>query len=80
MQKSTCSKQAPARSVITVKGAVNLIGKVIQSVRLSYIPTCFTDNNCVDCYKILDVKVIEGNLPTNIKVIYVPNNDGQFTV
>lgn len=57
-----------------------MIGKVMQGVRLSYIPKCFTDRDCVDCYKILSVKVVEGNLPTQVKVSYVINSEGQFMV
>ena len=56
------------------------VGKVVQGVRLSYIPKCFTDRECVDCYRILDVKVVEGSIPTDVKVSYMPNSEGQFLV
>lgn len=58
MSRSICTKSIPTRSIIEAKGAVSLIGKVVQGVRLSYIPKCFTDKECSECFKILDVKVI----------------------
>ena len=48
----------PPRSIIEIKGSVNGIGRVVQGIRLSYIPTCFTDEDCINCHKILDIRVI----------------------
>lgn len=57
-----------------------MVGKVVQGVRLSYIPKCFTDNDCVNCFKILDVKVFESNIPIQTTINYIPNSDGQFLI
>lgn len=56
------------------------IGQVVQGVRLSYVPTCFTDRGCADCFRILDVKVVEGTVPTSVRVTYIPDSEGQFLV
>ena len=57
-----------------------MVGKVVQGVRLSYIPKCFTDKDCIDCFKILNVNVIQSNISVLITVGFVPNSDGQFIV
>jgi hypothetical protein len=57
-----------------------MVGKVVQGVRLSYIPECFTDKLCVDCFRIIDVRVVNGSIPTQVTVGYVPNSDGQFVI
>jgi hypothetical protein len=57
-----------------------MVGKVVQGVRLSYIPECFTDKLCVDCFRIIDVRVVNGSIPTQVTVGYVPNSDGQFII
>ena len=54
--------------------------KVVQGVRLSFIPKCFTDLDCQDCYKILDVKVNQANVVPSIVVSYIINSDGQFLI
>lgn len=57
-----------------------MIGKLVVGVQLSYIPTCFTDEDCVNCHQILDVKVIESEVLVFPKVLYVPKNIGQFFI
>ena len=58
-----------------------MIGKVVVGIRVSYIPTCFTDEDCVNCQQILDVKVVESEVkPLYPKVLYVPKNIGQFFI
>ena len=47
---------------------------------MSHFPACFIDRDCVDCYRILDVKVVEGSMPTQVKVNFMPNSEGQFVI
>lgn len=63
-----------------MKNAVNMLGKVVQGVRVTPIPKCFTDKDCNDCYRILDVKIIDALVPINQVVSYIINSDGQFLI
>lgn len=47
---------------------------------MSYIPKCFTDNDCQECFKIITVKVIQSAVPIITTVSFVPNSDGQFII
>lgn len=64
--------------MLDVKGSVNLIGKVIVGVKLSYVPTCFTSEGCINCNQILSVKIIDSQVNLRVTVLAVPNNVGQF--
>ena len=79
--RSFCSSKAPNSSVILIRGAVNLVGKTVVGINLSYMPTCVTQDGCSICSQLLDVRVISSQLANlAVKVIYVPKNIGQFFV
>ena len=46
IRASTCAEFIPTRSFINPTGAVNMFGRVVQGVRLSYIPEQLTKNEC----------------------------------
>jgi proprotein convertase subtilisin/kexin type 5 len=47
--KSVCVKLSTPKTVITPKGAVQLSGKVMQGVTLSYLPDALTQGGCPKC-------------------------------
>lgn len=61
-------------------GAVHLFGKVVQGVRLSYIPPALTANDCMDCHKLLWVRVISSIIVPGVRVNYLPKTQYQFMV
>jgi cysteine-rich repeat protein len=80
IQKSTCVEGEPQKAELEDKGAVFLPGKVIQSVRMSYIPECFTETDCSECFKILKAWVSSSTLPAIVKVNFIPGSKYQFTI
>lgn len=49
MSRSVCMQLIPSRSIITLKGAVQLSGKVMQGITLSYLPDGLTAGGCPRC-------------------------------
>lgn len=61
-------------------GIVNLGDRVVQSVRASYLPTCLTQNECSNCFKVLTVNIVQANVPILCTVSFVPFSQWQFLV
>ena len=61
-------------------GTVHLFGKVVQGVRLSYIPAELTKDECPLCSKLLWVRVIDSKVVPGVRVIYLPKSKYQFMV
>jgi hypothetical protein len=67
-------------------GTVHLFGKVVQGVRLNYIPPELTKpsedgmTECQSCTKLLWVRVISSAVVPGVKVIYLPKSQYQFMV
>lgn len=59
-------------------GTVNLFGRVVQGVRLSYIPPVLTANDCAQCSKLLWVRVISSSVIPGVRVNYLPKSKYQF--
>lgn len=80
-RRSTCLELIPENSVIQPRGAVRSAGKVLQSIRMSYLPTCVTNNNCGRCHEVLDVKVVDSLVSAlSVKVNYILSSKYQFLV
>lgn len=62
------------------KGAVNLGGQVILSVRASYLPACVTKNECAECFKVIKANVVNVNVPVLVTVSYVPFSQWQYYI
>jgi hypothetical protein len=59
--KSICNKIGSTAVVIVPIGIANLGNRIIQSVRLSYLPPSLTLNQCGNCYKALIINVPQTN-------------------
>lgn len=79
IKKSTCEK-GTKKAVLEKKGAVFYLGKVIQSIRVSYLPDCITKNDCAECYKVLSAKVQNTTVPATITINFTPLSKYQFTI
>lgn len=77
---STCIKMASQQAIITPKGAVHLFGKVVQGVRLNYIPEKLQESDCAQCHKILLVKVVKSSVVPGVKVSMLPKSRFQFFI
>lgn len=55
-------------------------GRVVQSVRASYLPACITENQCASCFKALQVSITESLVPAVVNVNFVPESKYQFFV
>lgn len=55
-----------------------MFGKVVQGVRLTYIPDELTANDCALCNKLLWVRVIDSSVIPGVRTIYLPNSKYQF--
>ena len=80
IRASTCAPFIPDRSYINPTKAVHLFGRVVQGVRLSYIPKSLTDNECAQCNKLLWVKVIKSDIIPGVRVSYLPKSTYQFFI
>lgn len=78
IRASTCAEFIPNRSIINPTGAVNLFGRVVQGVRLSYIPAELTKNDCAECSKLLWVRIISSDVIPGVRVNYMPKSKYQF--
>ena len=78
IKASTCVSYAPSRSFISLTGTVNLFGRVVQGVRLSYIPPALIANDCAQCSKLLWVRVISSSVIPGVRVNYLPKSKYQF--
>ena len=79
MSKSFCS-QITSRTIINPKSAVLLFGRVVQGVRLTYVPPSLTDLDCKQCDDLLWIKVIKSDIVPGVSVEYIPNSKYQFLV
>ena len=59
-------------------GSVHAFGKIVQGVRLSYIPPALTANDCMNCHKLLWVRVISSSVVPGVRVNYLPKSQYQF--
>lgn len=80
IKPSTCASFIPDRSYINPTKAVQLFGKVVHGVRLSYIPKTLTQNECLYCNKLLWVKVIKSDIVPGVRVSYIPKSTYQFYI
>lgn len=62
----------------SLTGTVHLFGKIVQGVRLSYIPPELTANDCMNCHKLLWVRVISSSVVPGVRVNYLPKSQYQF--
>lgn len=66
--------------VITPKGAVHLFGKIVQGIRLNYIPEKLQEGDCASCHKLLLVKVVKSSVVPGVKVSMLPRSRFQFFI
>lgn len=78
IRASTCAEIPTSRSFVTLTGTVHLFGRVVQGVRLSYIPPELTANDCALCSKLLWVRVISSDVIPGVRVNYLPKSKYQF--
>ena len=55
-----------------------MFGKIIQGIRLSYIPDNLTKNECAECSKLLWVRVIDSQVVPGVRIKYLPGSKYQF--
>jgi hypothetical protein len=70
----------PDRTFLETTGSVHLYGRIVQGVRLSYLPESLTANDCAECYNLLWVRVIRSDIVPGIRVNYLPKSKYQFLV
>lgn len=80
IRPSVCVPWKPDRCMIIPKGAVHLFGRVVQGVRLSYIPDVLLENDGAKCSKLLQIKVIKSDVVPGIRVSFVPKSRYQFYI
>lgn len=68
----------PDKSYISTTGTVHLFGRVVQGIRLSYIPPELTKNECALCSKLLWVRVIDSKVVPGVRINYLPKSKYQF--
>lgn len=56
------------------------MGKVVQGVRISYLPPQLTANDCPQCHQLLWVRVIRSDIIPAVSVQYMPKSQFQFLV
>lgn len=78
--RSNCMKSTQQSASIIIKGAANLFGRVVQGVRMSYLPPAIADNEGVLCHKVLLVKVIKSSVVPGVRVSFIPKSRFQFLV
>ena len=78
MKPSNCVSFAPERSIISTTGTAHLFGRIVQGIRLSYLPPSLTKNDCALCSKILWIRVIDSSVVPGIRVNYLPKSKYQF--
>ena len=78
IKASQCVPFKPSRSFITLKGAVHLYGKVVQGIRMTYVPEELRKNECAECSKLLWVRVIDSQVVPGVRIKYLPNSKYQF--
>lgn len=61
-------------------GKVLLLGKVVQGVKISYLPGTLTVNDCPLCYQLLWVRVIKSDIVPVVSVQYLPKSQYQFLI
>ena len=61
-----------------MKGTVHLFGKVVQGIRLTYIPPELTKNDCAECSKLLWARVIDSEVVPGVRIKYLPGSKYQF--
>ena len=47
---------------------------------MEYVPGCFTNNSCTECFKILTAKVQDTVLQPKTIVNFIPSSKYQFTI
>jgi hypothetical protein len=57
-----------------------LYGRIVQGVRLSYIPEALAANDCAECHNLLWVRVIRSDIVPGVRVNYMPKSRYQFLV
>ncbi len=77
---SVCMTGTPDRTYLEMTGTVHLYGRIVQGVRLSYIPEALSANDCAECYNLLWVRVIRSDIVPAIRVNYLPKSRYQFLV
>lgn len=77
---SACILGTPERTYLELTGTVHLYGRIVQGVRLSYIPESLTANDCAECYNLLWVRVIKSDIVPGVRVNYLPKSKYQFLV
>lgn len=75
---SICTKSSLNKAVITPTASAQFSGKVVQGIRLSYIPPELTANECFSCFKLLQVKVISSAIVPTVQLNYIPKSQYQF--
>lgn len=78
VKPSNCVSFAPSRSFLAMKGTVHLFGKVVQGVRMTYIPPELTKNDCAECSKLIWARVIDSEVVPGVRIKYLPGSKYQF--
>ncbi len=47
---------------------------------MKFIPDCFTDNDCVECFNILEARVFKSTLQPKVLINFIPLSKYQFTI
>ena len=55
-----------------------MFGRIVQGVRLSYIPPELTANDCALCSKLLWIRVIDSRVVPGVRLNYLPKSKYQF--
>lgn len=70
----------PTKSVITPKGAVQLSGKVMQGITLSYLPDGLTAGGCSKCSEVLMVSIIQAQVIPSFRVNFLPTTQFKYLI
>jgi hypothetical protein len=78
--KSNCAPFLPSKSIITAKGSVQLVGKVVQGITVSYLPNNLTTGGCPNCSQLLLVRVTQADVIPSFQVSYLPTSQYKFLI
>lgn len=64
--------------MITPTASAQFSGKIVQGIRLSYLPPELTADDCYSCFKLLQVKVISSSIVPSVQLNFIPKSQYQF--
>jgi cysteine-rich repeat protein len=78
VRASTCVQFIPNKSTVSLTGTVHMFGKIVQGIRMSYIPKALTDNDCPECHKILWIRIIKSDIIPRVRLNFLPKSQYQL--